>query len=108
MVLFTHYGLRGFGAPGAAPWPGYSPDFWWSAREALAFARAIAGHNVVALIHGHTHACSFYQWDLSNVTGRVVDVYNAPALQKGGPNDPMTTPSDSWAPPSGIPVAAGA
>ena len=61
VVLFTHYGLRGFGAPGTAPWAGYSPDFWWSAREAAAFATALAGHNVVALVHGHTHACVFYQ-----------------------------------------------
>ena len=88
---FTHYGLRGFGAPGSAPWPSYSPDFWWSAREAHAFAQAIRGHNVVALIHGHTHTCSFYSWDLTNVTGRTVDVYNAPALQKGGSQDPPTT-----------------
>ena len=93
VVLFTHYGLRGFGAPGVAAWPGYSPDFWWSAREAAAFAHALRGHNVVALIHGHTHACAFYQWDLTNVTGRVIDVYNAPALQKGGPRDPPTTAS---------------
>jgi len=93
VVLFTHYGLRGFGSPGTAPWPGYSPDFWWSTREAHAFAYALKGHHVVALIHGHTHACAFYQWDLTNVTGRVVDVYNAPALQKGGSKDPLDTPS---------------
>jgi len=94
VVLFTHYGLRGFGAPGTAPWAGYSPDFWWSAAEAAAFARAIAGHNIVALVHGHTHACVFYQWDLTNVTGQVIDVYNAPALQKGGAADPLSTPSE--------------
>jgi cytolysin (calcineurin-like family phosphatase) len=56
----------------------------WSSREATAFARAIAGWNVVAIVHGHTHACVFYQWDLSNVTGYKYDLYNAPALQKGG------------------------
>ena len=87
IVLFMHYGLRGFGSPGGAPWAGYSPDFWWeaepwlrpsprsessrlsrsplsrwSAREARAFADAIAAHNIVAIVHGHTHACVFYQW----------------------------------------------
>jgi hypothetical protein len=75
------------------PWAGYSPDFWWSSREALAFGKAIAAHNIVAIVHGHTHACVFYEWDLSNETGRTYDIYNAPALQKGGPNDPPTTPS---------------
>ena len=35
----------------------------------------------------------FVQWDLTNVTGQVIDVYNAPALQKGGVNDPLATPS---------------
>ena len=89
-VLFMHYGMQGFGSPGTVPWAGYSPDFWWSTREALAFGEAIASHNVVAIVHGHTHACVFYQWDLSNHTGRVYDVYNAPSLQKGGP---QSTPS---------------
>jgi|LauGreDrversion2_2_1035103.scaffolds.fasta_scaffold19324_1 hypothetical protein len=88
LVLFMHYGLTGFGAPGVPPWSGYSPDFWWSAREAAAFASVLRGHHVAALIHGHTHACAFYTWDLSNVTGQVIDVYNAPSLQKGGKDDP--------------------
>ena len=48
---------------------------------------------MAALIHGHTHTCVFYSWDLTNVTGAVIDVYNAPALQKGGPSDPLSTPS---------------
>ena len=61
-VLFMHYGMKGFGAPGTVPWAGYSPDFWWSSREALVFAQAIAAHNVVGIVHGHTHACVFYQW----------------------------------------------
>ena len=72
---------------------GYSPDFWWSAREATAFAKAIAPYNVVAIVHGHTHACVFYKWDLTTVTGKVYPVFNAPALQKGGPKDPASTPS---------------
>jgi hypothetical protein len=88
VVLFMHYGIKGFGSPGQVPWSGYSPDFWWSTREAMQFAHAIAGWNVVAIVHGHTHACVFYQWDLSNVTGYKYDLYNAPALQKGGKNDP--------------------
>ena len=74
----------------AQPWAGYSPDFWWSTREALAFGRAIASHNIVGIVHGHTHACVFYEWDLSKITGRKYDIYNAPALQKGGPKDPLT------------------
>jgi hypothetical protein len=28
IVLFTHYGINGFGSPGTTPWAGYSPDFW--------------------------------------------------------------------------------
>ena len=35
----------------------------------------------------------FYEWDLTKETGRKYDIYNAPALQKGGPKDPLTTPS---------------
>ena len=31
----------------------------------------------------------FYKWDLSNYTGHVYDVYNAPALQKGGKEPPL-------------------
>jgi len=31
----------------------------------------------------------FYKWDLSNYTGHVYDVYNAPALQKGGVEPPQ-------------------
>jgi hypothetical protein len=92
-ILYMHYGIQGFGAPGQVPWAGYSPDFWWSTREAAAFAKAIAPYNIVALVHGHTHACVFYQWDLSNVTGKVYPVFNAPALQKGGPSEPQSTPS---------------
>ena len=73
IVLFMHYGMSGFGQPGSVPWAGYSPDFWWSTREARAFGEAIKAHNIVAIVHGHTHACVFYQWDLTNVTGRVCE-----------------------------------
>jgi hypothetical protein len=45
LVLFMHYGLTGFGAPGVPPWSGYSPDFWWSAREAAAFASKMGTAN---------------------------------------------------------------
>ena len=31
-------------------------------------------------MHGHTHACVFYQWDMTKVTGKVYDVYNAPGI----------------------------
>ena len=48
---------------------------------------------MLAIVHGHTHQCAFYTWDLTSVTGQIVDVYNAPALQKGGKGDPPTTPS---------------
>lgn len=92
-ILFMHYGMKGFGSPGTVPWGGYSPDFWWSAREATAFAKAIAPYNIVAIVHGHTHACVFYNWNVTAITGKVYPVFNAPALQKGGPNDPQTTPS---------------
>ena len=64
----------------------------WSEREAANFATAIKDHNIVGIVHGHTHACVFYRWKPAN-TGRSYDVYNAPALQKGGPKDPLATPS---------------
>ena len=35
------------------------------AREATAFAKAIAPYNIVAIVHGHTHACVFYNWNVT-------------------------------------------
>ena len=82
-VLFFHYPLRG----------GMAFPHYWSEAEALTFAKAIRNHNVIALVHGHTHSCVFHRWDLSNSTGRSYDVFNAPALQKGGATDALLTPS---------------
>ena len=80
VVVFFHYPVQNQGD-------------YWSESEALDFARAIQHHNVVAIVHGHTHSCNFYKWDVSNTTGRVYDVFNAPALQKGGATDAEATPS---------------
>jgi len=49
-ILFFHYSLEG-----------YYSDFW-EAAEKDAFARAIAGYNVVAIFHGHEHRVGHYFW----------------------------------------------
>ena len=55
---------------------------YWTPSEATAFGVAIKDHNVIALVHGHTHVCVFYTFDMRAVTGRQYPVFNAPALQK--------------------------
>jgi hypothetical protein len=81
LVLFFHYPIQNM-----------DPNYW-TADMMLTFARVIQGYNVIALVHGHTHQCIFYKWDLTNSTGHVYNVFNAPALQKGGATDPESTPS---------------
>jgi Calcineurin-like phosphoesterase len=50
VILFFHYSLEG----------PYS-DFW-EESEKDAFARAILGHNVLAIFHGHEHRVGHYAW----------------------------------------------
>ena len=50
VILFFHYSLEG----------PYS-DFW-EPEEKTAFARAVAGHNVLAIFHGHEHRLGHYSW----------------------------------------------
>lgn len=50
VILFFHYSLEG----------PYS-DFW-EQQEKDDFARALEGHNVVAIFHGHEHRVGHYVW----------------------------------------------
>ena len=50
VIVFFHYSLEGRLSHG------------WSGEEKDAFAAAIAGYNVLAIFHGHTHRDGFYQW----------------------------------------------
>lgn len=50
VILFFHYALEDRLSQG------------WSGEEKDAFAGAIAGYNVLAIFHGHTHRDGFYQW----------------------------------------------
>jgi cytolysin (calcineurin-like family phosphatase) len=50
LILFFHYSLEG----------PYSNS--WEESEKDAFARAIAGYNVLALFHGHEHHAGHYDW----------------------------------------------
>ena len=63
---------------------------YWSDEEGVAFAQAIERNNIIAIVHGHTHSCNFYKWGNAS---HEYDVFNAPALQKGGAEDPSSTPS---------------
>ena len=42
---------------------GFNFDWnWWSAKQRRVFYDAIKGYNIVALLHGHTHAPARYRW----------------------------------------------
>jgi 3',5'-cyclic AMP phosphodiesterase CpdA len=52
IVIYMHYPLAG----------PYSEN-WWSKRKGQdKLRRALRGHNVVAIIHGHNHATGAYRW----------------------------------------------
>ena len=61
IVLFQHYGWDAFSTENWDPSLGTFDDegdgapHWWTPDERAAFLAAIAGHNVVALFHGHQH-----------------------------------------------------
>jgi len=53
VIIWSHYGYdEGF----SIAWN------WWSAKQRRAFYDVIKDYNVVALLHGHTHAAARYQW----------------------------------------------
>lgn len=66
LVLFFHLALLG-------PW---STGNWFDDAYKEAFARAIAGHNVVAIFHGHHHATDHYVW-------KGYDVFKPGAVKHG-------------------------
>jgi cytolysin (calcineurin-like family phosphatase) len=52
VVLFWHYGLRGWGL-----------DKWWKPEDLNALKKEIAAYNVVLILHGHEHSFAQYQWE---------------------------------------------
>ncbi len=53
VIIWQHYGFC----------EGFNFDWnWWSARQRRAFYEAVKDYNVVALLHGHTHAPARYRW----------------------------------------------
>jgi hypothetical protein len=50
LVLFFHYSIEGY----------YSDS--WEREDKEAFARALEGHNVLAIFHGHEHRVGHYVW----------------------------------------------
>jgi len=52
VVIIFHYGFDDFGLE----------PRWWTDEQRDAFAQAIEGHNVIALLHGHTHTTALYEW----------------------------------------------
>lgn len=50
VILFFHYSIEG-----------YYSDFWED-EEKEAFAKAVDGHNVLAIFHGHEHGTGHYTW----------------------------------------------
>lgn len=53
VILYQHYGWDGF----SAGWG------WWSETDRTNTWRVIKPYNVVAYLHGHTHAATFMKWD---------------------------------------------
>jgi Calcineurin-like phosphoesterase len=49
-IVFFHYSIEGY----------YSNN--WTAEEKSGFARALQGHNVLAIFHGHEHRMGQYLW----------------------------------------------
>lgn len=53
VVIWQHYGYC----------EGFNFDWnWWSAKQRRAFYEAVKDHNIVALLHGHTHEADHYLW----------------------------------------------
>lgn len=53
VIIWQHYGYC----------EGFNFDwYWWSAKQRRAFYDAVKDYNIVALLHGHTHAAEHYLW----------------------------------------------
>ncbi|MHC4715843.1 MAG: hypothetical protein ACYS5V_02640, partial [Planctomycetota bacterium] len=92
VIIYFHYSILG-------PF-----SDWWSHREKQAFRRAIAGHNVIGIFHGHYHHSGHYTW-------AGYDVYNVGSPRHGSHSfavvpiidGRMTVASWGWDPP--VPAA---
>lgn len=51
IVLFWHYGLRGWGL-----------EKWWTEADLANLKSTLAGYNVVLILHGHEHRYERYEW----------------------------------------------
>lgn len=69
VIVMAHYGFDAFG---------HEPR-WWNDAQKAEFMAAIEGYNVIAYIHGHTHATYQYTWqglDVFNVGSPYYTNYN--------------------------------
>lgn len=71
IVLFWHYGLRGWGL-----------EKWWTERDLTRLKSTLAGYNVVLILHGHEHRYERYEWE-----GYDVVMAPAPYSPGEGPGD---------------------
>ena len=53
VVLMHHYGFDGFST---------NDWYWWTPQQRRAYYDALAGYNVVAILHGHDHHAAHYRW----------------------------------------------
>ena len=53
VIVYQHYGWDGF----SAGWG------WWNEHDRTNAWNAIKDYNIVAYLHGHTHAATFMKWD---------------------------------------------
>lgn len=51
VILFWHYGLRGWGL-----------EKWWTEEDLATLKSALAGYNVALILHGHEHRYERYEW----------------------------------------------
>lgn len=64
VIVSHHYGHDGWGLS------------WWESQEMQdTFYDAIKNHNVIGILHGHSHAARIYTW-------RGIDVYNVASTQR--------------------------
>jgi hypothetical protein len=51
VILFWHYGLRVWGL-----------EKWWTEEDLATLKSALAGYDVVLILHGQEHRCERYEW----------------------------------------------
>lgn len=67
IVIYFHYAIVG----------PYSDNYWFGQGDHRdRFAKTLAGHNVIALFHGHFHGSGYYPW-------KGYDVYDVGAAKHG-------------------------